>query len=370
MLARASGSRRSALLATALVCTAAAAGAQATDSPRTLRDAERDIARSERAELREDGTRDYGPPDREWLVRARALAETQLRANPDDVNGLVLLGRIGRFVLSASRAALCGPETGCVLDTAFDDRPFHAALDRALALRPDAAAAHFWKARLIADGRPVIRDRAFHLDVDTAALLAHAARAIALEPGNVRYRVFLAETHAEAGRYAEAAAVVRPIDRGRHPLYVILQDFAAFPVPEGAVAWPGHALYAAVGLDENPPRFAAHTGRSWAVPMDREAVAAFYRRVWPELRFFEFARENAAPLWLQQFRSDATGKLQPTRDSTRLVFPEGREQFRGLMVLVRPAGRGVDPQGSDYPAAVAGVDVFTEIIILNGRHSP
>jgi hypothetical protein len=335
----------------------------------SIRPLEQELARLESAQLREGNVRLYIPPDEDWLAGARRQVEAHLKANPDDPSALVLFARVGRFVLDRSRGAHCTPAHGCIVDSSFNDSAYHAALDRALQLRPDHAATHFWKALLVEDGRPVIRDGEFEVDVDTAQLLEHAGHAVKLEPRNVRYREFLATRLTDMGRYDQAVTVIREVDRGKHPLHLILQDFAALPLPPGAVLWPGRALFMAVGLTERPPRYAAQTGRAWALAMTKEQLEAFYRRSWPGFRFFErgLGEGGAEPkVWVQHFRGDR-GKLQPARDSAAVVLPEGHDGFEGMLMVVRRAGPSVDMQGDEYPEGFAGRSEFLEIIVLNGR---
>ena len=334
---------------------------------------EREMARAERAELREPGS-DRFFPDSAALARARSQIEAHLQAKPDDAAALVLLGRVGRFVLRRSRSAECSPEHGCVLDSTFDDGPFQAALDRALILRADDPEAHFWKARLLDDGRPVLRDGEFAVDIDTEQVLVHARRAVVLDSRNVRYREFLAVSLADMGRYVEAVDAIRPVS-DKHPLYLIFQDFAAVPIPEGAVPWPHHAAFAAVGMDDNPPRFAAQTGRSWAVALSIDQLEAFYRRRWPEFRLFavtsaEEQEGDSTTGWFQNFRADRNGKLQPARDSGFIARLERGNDFDDLLMAVRQFRRHDEGAPERYPAAMGGKEAFLEVILVTGRKGP
>jgi hypothetical protein len=45
----------------------------------------------------------------------------------------------------------------------------------------------------------------------------------------------------------------------------------------------------------------------------------------------------------------------------------GESQFVGLLLAVGESGPRFDRPGQRYPAAVAGRDVFSEIIIVTGR---
>ncbi len=273
---------------------------------------EREVARAERAELREPGS-DRFFPDSAALARARSQVEAHLQAKPDDAAALVLLGRVGRFVLHRSRSAACSPEHGCVLDV-------------------------------------------------------HARRAVVLDSRNVRYREFLAVRLSTLGRYEEAAEAIRPIQGGKHILSLIFQDFAAVPVPDGAVPWPdGHAAFAAVGLDENAPRFAAQTGRSWVTLLSIDQVEAFYRRRWRAFRFFRVEGDSGQEGGMQYLRPDRGGKLQPASDSGFMAQLENARQFVGVLLAVGQSGPRFDRAGERYPAAVAEKDVFLEIMIITGR---
>ncbi|HJS42839.1 MAG TPA: hypothetical protein VJ755_05165 [Gemmatimonadales bacterium] len=336
-------------------------------TPGALRSVEEQLARAERAELREPGSDRFFTLDSASLARARSQIEAYLQTSPDDAAAWVLLARVGRFVLQPTRSAQCSPEHGCVLDSTFNDAPFRAALDSALKLRPDDPAAHFWKARLLGDGRPVLHNGEFGVDVDTAQMLVHARRAVALDSRSVRYREFLAVTLSEMGSYEEAAEAIRPVDGGKHILSLIFQDLAAVPVPERAVAWPkGHAVLAAVGLHESP-RFAGQAGRRWVTEQSIDQVEAFYRRRWPSFRFFRSVAENGQHGGMQYLRPDRQGKLQPAADSAFMTELANESQFIGLLLAVGQSGPRFDRPGARYPAAVAGKDVFSEIIIVTGR---
>lgn len=338
----------------------------------SLQAIERDLAQAERAELREPGSTRFFQLDSAALARARLGIEAYLQTQPDDPVALVMLGRVGRFLLRPSRGAQCSPEHGCVLDTAFDDSVFQAAVDRALSIRPDDPAAHFWKARLLDDGRPVLRDGEFGVDVDTAQVLVHARRAVVLDSRNVRYREFLAVQLSNMGRYGEAADAIRPVEHGKHILSLIFEDLAAVPVPENAVPWPGgHARFAAVGMDENPPRFAGQAGRSWIVSLTVEQLEAFYRRRWPTFRFFAIVDSvDGRKAWFQYVRADQKGKLQPAQDSGFMATLENAASYPGVIIGVSEAGPSVDQPGARYPAAVEGKERFLEIIIVTGRRGP
>jgi hypothetical protein len=347
----------------------AAAAPQAPQLPRALHGIDQTFAGFEAAELREGPRRPFIPPDSEEIARARKAIDAQLRKTPDDPATFILAARVGRFALMPLRSASCRAE--CVLAPGYDDAPVHAAIDRALALQPNEAAAHFWKASLLADGRPVIRDAEFAVDVDSAAVLEHAVRAVALDPGNARYREFLAERYAGAGRYAEAAAAVQPLGGGQHPFYLLLRDFDALPVPDGAVAWTARRG-AFMGMVEAPPRYTEHKSRSWAVALALDDVLAFYRRLWPDLRFFQLdVSRGDGKAWLQWFAPDSAGRLQPARDSS---FVDDQawwsSDHQGLLVMVRRAGPAVDQRPVAVPRVLAGRDVFVEIVITSGRHLP
>ena len=336
--------------------------------PGSLAAIERQVARAERSELREPGSDRLFRIGHDRLLQYRGQIAAYLQAKPDDPAAFVLLGRVERLVLGRSRNVRCGPDHGCAVDTTYNDSSANAAFDRAISLNDRDPAAHFWKARLLGDGRPVMRNGEFAFDIDTAGALAHAQRAVALDSRNVRYREFLAVTLSNMGRYQEAAEAIRPVQGGKHVLSLIFQDLAAVPIPEGAVPWPGgHGAFAAVGMDENPPRFVAQTGRSWATVLSLEQLEAFYRRRWPAFRFFRVQGDTGQTGGMQYLRLDRNGKLQPARDSAFIDQLESAKAFPGVLLAVGQSGPRFDQPGLQYPAAVAGKDVFQEIIIVTGR---
>jgi len=147
------------------------------------------------------------------------------------------------------------------------------------------------------------------------------------------------------------------------------------PIPEGAVPWPHHAAFAAVGMDDNPPRFAAQTGRSWAVALSVDQLEAFYRRRWPEFRLFavtsaEEQEGDSTTGWFQNLRADRNGKLQPARDSGFIARLERANDFDDLLMVVRQFRRHDEGAPERYPAAMGGKEAFLEVILVTGRKGP
>jgi len=73
--------------------------------------------------------------------------------------------------------------------------PAHQLLDRALAVAPGTAEAHFWKARLYGLTQPVLRvglpiflDCPFAYEAQVPLAIRSGGRAVQLNPGNLRYR--------------------------------------------------------------------------------------------------------------------------------------------------------------------------------------
>ena len=159
---------------------------------------------------------------------------TLLQINPDNVEALILSARLGRIRAMLEPVAFGpGKETP---PPAGKSRPLHAALDRALQLEPDNPDANYWKARLYGVRSPVIRDEKMYYEPeDINKAIDFSRRAVKLAPNNVLYREALALYLVASNQADEAMAVLRDIQDGKHPIYLLLSDLRAIPIPESAV---------------------------------------------------------------------------------------------------------------------------------------
>jgi hypothetical protein len=379
-------------VAAGIACLASVvAAAQAPSLPRALRGVEREIARFECETAGVDVIRLMAKGrGREGdstgvLVRARQRVEAHLRDHDDDAAAWVLLARIGRIAGGCGSWSATMTDTGPAwTDPPLDPAPLHAALDRALALRPDYAEAHYWKALIHHAGRPAVRDGDLEPEIDYAQTLHHAARAVELDAHNDRYRAFWGGVLVETGRATEALSALRPIAGGAHPLYLVLRDFAALPLPAGAVIWPDSvhnpkhpaspewaarlllgASFMASEIGGQAERRLSRTVapgrmRGWVVPVSKDSLEAFYRRTWPAFRLFRAATDSTMSLWTQELRFDRAGRPQPADRDAGFLTGNGPTP-EGLFLLVGEGAR------IEQPPAVADMPVQALIVVVNFR---
>ncbi len=242
----------------------------------------------ERMEAMEAGRVTWERPNVARLDQAAAGLEAHLEEHPDDVRALILYARLGRFA-SVSQPDVISREEG---PPSYDARyaPFLAALDRALELDPTSAEAHYWRARIngirvpdISSGRMAYR----HLDLQEAIEAAEAA--VELAPENIAYREALALYLVAARRYPRALDVMRPAEGGRHPIYTLLADMEAVPIPESATFSPEDSeSFAEQQLQRE--RFSDYPMlrvRMYVLPLTADEIETFYAGHYDGFEFSE-----------------------------------------------------------------------------------
>src|SRR5436190_912542 len=253
---------------------------------------DRVAAAVDRAESAEAGR----PVDRaiQLSMQDAAKAATQLRTHlanqPNDVAALILSVRLGRVrQVTQPIVTRGGDSVPTFASLAAEYAPHHAALNRALALEPNNAEAHYWKARLFGLSHDWM-GMLYGLTPPPAAELALARayadsavrfgrRAVELTPDRVPYREALAIYLILSEQEREAAAVLREVAGGHHPMATLLADWEAIPVPAGAVALSGEARgMARMWMEEGTiPDYPFLRVRMYLVMMPADSLQAFYR---------------------------------------------------------------------------------------------
>lgn len=260
------------------------------------------------------------------LADASAKLRAYLDTHPADVRALILLARLGRIQHTLEPVVFSpGQNDPTVEQYAEEYAPLHAALDRALALEPDNAEAYYWKARLYGVRNPVVRegkmDYAFS---DLNEAIRFARQAVTAAPDNVAYREALALYLVAGGQMESALAVVRDVQDGHHPLYLLLADLQAIPIPEHAALDAAQTEQFAQhrierGRITNYPKLRV---RVYAIPTTAEDVESFYRNQWTGFEFFtadsEEKHEQATFRFYTQYLQWQDGVLCPTRGAAEL----------------------------------------------------
>ena len=277
---------------------------------------DRVAAAVDRAESAEAGR----PVDRaiELIMQDAAKAATQLRTyldkQPNDVRALILSVRLGRVrQVTQPIVTRGGDSVPTFASLAAEYAPHHAALNRALALEPNNAEAHYWKARLFGLSHDWM-GMLYGLTPPPAAELALARayadsavrfgrRAVELTPDRVPYREALAIYLILSEQEREAAAVLREVAGGHHPMATLLADWEAIPVPAGAVALSGEARgMARMWMEEGTiPDYPFLRVRMYLVMMPADSLQAFYRTRWPDFRLIPAEDERSGTTRVRSF---------------------------------------------------------------------
>jgi len=314
-----------------------------------------------------DGTGDFDWAKLPGTVEAaQSEVETYLADHPDDVGALLLKARVGR-VVNMLRPTVIGSREGggLEMDTVDHFAPLQEALDRAITIDPGLAEAYFWKARLYAiqrlqviDGEPVIQ-----ADWDRA--LEPARQAVALAPEEDRYRVVLGLCLAQQGDITGALDVLRGVEKGKHVLFRILDDFQHIPVPESARSWPRMAEASAemfAGAPGGLRAFAPQRVRAYLVPITPEELEAYYREHWPD---FQFIPDENDPAVLGQYLEPKGNGFVPSK--TLKAIQGQRNPDKGIMFVVNRRSGLNEEQRSHYPPGFDPPGEFCELTLVNFR---
>jgi bifunctional DNA-binding transcriptional regulator/antitoxin component of YhaV-PrlF toxin-antitoxin module len=178
-------------------------------------------------------------------------------------------------------------------------------IDGILARHPASAPAHHWKARLLVEGPlldlggigswvPWAIRSGEPADWDAGDVLAHARRAVELDPASTLYREFLAVELALDGQVAAAADVMRQSGNPGDQLRLLIEylDVLGMP-PDAEWNWPLQGFLLRVALmgayDSEDLRFIDNAEvryGAWTVPMSLEQFEARVQARWPGMRFF------------------------------------------------------------------------------------
>jgi tetratricopeptide (TPR) repeat protein len=305
----------------------------------------------------------------------KALA-SHLQVNPSDVDALIISARLDRFRLMMEPIIFSkGDEPP---DISGRYAPIHEKLDRALALQPNNAEAHYWKARLYGVRHPVIRQDRFYMEIaDIDQAIKHARRAVELEPANVVYREALALYLIQADKSSEALEVIRPVANGQHPIYLLLNDLEALPIPTSAVLSAGDTENFAQmemerGRIHDYPLLRVHV---YVVPMTVAKLQEFYAGYWNGFEFYPppdlEGMGNGEMRAFQQLFERKGDKLQPARAASEIpqepssgILLSGFEESRESLI------RHLEAHGGNTAAlklSAGEADRFCFFFVVNTR---
>jgi hypothetical protein len=264
-----------------------------------------------------------------------------LEAHPDDVDALILFGRLGRIQTVVQPIVIVEGR-----QEQFDIEPSQAALHRALELDPGRADAAYWQARLYGLSQPTIEaDGVVMRTRNLEMALSFARLAVSLAPDNEQYREALALYLFEAEELDEA---LRVMDEGvalggdpMGPIRLLLADLVALPLPATAefLADETDSQVDSVGalLDFARLRIRVHL-----VPQSADQLESFYSDHFPGFTLFDCeplgqASTGTAVLCLQ-FLTPDDDTFRPASSSEQLAQSRERRSEGILMVVIEMDG--------------------------------
>jgi hypothetical protein len=198
--------------------------------------------------------------------------------------------------------------------------------------------------------------------------IRHARRAVQLAPNNMAFRENLAILLVINRQPKEAMEIIRELAAGRHPIYVLLNDFQSIPIPDSAVLAPEELLGDIAMREMASGRikdYAAVRQRGYLLPMSAADLEAFYRGHWPGFQLF--LRESTAlpgdasvRLYVQHLKMQR-GSLQPA--GTKAEIPESPTD--GLVLAVSEFRNLPKEARERFPIAVG--EVFSIVAMVNYR---
>jgi hypothetical protein len=259
----------------------------------------------------ESGKADSASPEqfRNKVSEARKELDAHLEARQNDIEALILSARLSIIEVLATPTVISkGKE---LPDPKLLFISQHVNLDRALKLEPENAEVHYWKARLYGIRPPSIAKggRLVKTPIDLDNAIRFSSKAVQLDPKNVGYREALAIHLVDSQRRKEALEVINTSVTEHNPIYILLKDMEAFPIPEGTIFSKEDSesygdMQMSRGRITNFPQLRVQV---FIVPMAASTIEAFYQRQWPKFRFL--SQRPGGP-YAQFMRFEPTG-LRP-----------------------------------------------------------
>jgi hypothetical protein len=358
--------------------TAAPAPATAAAPARTPIERLEALAREADAALQNGTVRNFLEQRQSAIDSAESDLSAHLQTNPDDARAMLLGVRIAWMRESNTPVAL---DLVAGRDVTAPDGAFvalAAKADRVIALQPNNAAAHFWKARIAAIELPSVKNGVFAKAArDLPQAVASARRAVELEPESVLYRDALATFLVMDGKSSEALEVVRVVTGAGgapHPITSILAAWQALPLPENM----REQQMLARGLTDEQVdrgRITNYPGmriRAYAVPTRMTDVEAFYKTRVKNFKLFELASEREGPTRMTLFAQFLTwkdGRLEPATSKRQVEEAPDRAENGVALIFAEfvdvPEGQGRRPDG--ITSGTFSQLTFMNLVSMRGR---
>lgn len=234
-----------------------------------------------------------------------------------------------------------------------------AALDRALAKHADDAELHHWQALVWAT------DFAESLGAaDHRRAIGAVSRAIELAPDRSVYHVLLATSHLKLGELREAQSALEPLERGRHPLQVLVRDLREIRLPETARLSAQATEFRLMAMRQSGLSWPEARAKVFIVPGEAIQLEPLLRERWPAFRLGKGRSRKEESLQFQIYDF----YFRCREDSLQFAgSPEGsRVEPRDIMILKIEQTRGADQKFRELVGAPER-GTFTFVVLMNLR---
>ena len=319
----------------------------------------------------------FGPPK---LLAIIVGADIRVRAHadshPDDAQLLLLAARLGRLRQVAQPISFRAdhPPTLDSLNATFAHNLRY--VERAIALQPANADAHYWMGRLYAvrtgwqrflygaAATDAATMQFFRTSLDSALYFGRRAVELGKEE---RYREALMQYLLMAGRHDEALAMARTLAGGHHPVSVLLDDWNRLPTPPAAVLAEKQTNAITEMQSASGIQHAGLRVRVYVVSQPAAQVEAFYRTRWPGLRFFEqkdVETEGEDRMLVQILRFKGQG-LEPAKNEEEVRNMDGARAPEGLAMVLLELTSATAEMRVRFEAPSSGT--FCILTVMNTR---
>jgi len=319
--------------------------------------------------------------DREELGKRVEAAERDLQTytkrNPGDDAGVLLMMRLYEagmrsrmYDLSHKAGAFdTTASLGARMATLRDKitAPYDAVLDRALQRSPGNSEFHYWKGRLYALFEPLQSEGRLDTQHSTLPQAVRELRlAVSASPNEVKYREALAALLLANSQEADAMAIYRDLSGGRHPMYLLLQDWARLKLPQKAVADEGGTSSLVQRAQFTGKGYALARSRALTYPGTTAQFMSDCKRRWPAFRLVQRPAEKGERAGLKSYNQVFAWKgdaLVPTAAAVKNL-PKSPKSGMGVNVFEMRAPKSQKP---DPRLGVPPGSIYCAIVIENYR---
>jgi hypothetical protein len=257
--------------------------------------------------------------------------QTYTKRNPNDEAGVLLMMRLYEAGMRSRMYDLSHKSGDFDTTAALSSRmaalrdkitaPYNTVLDRALTRAPGNAEFHYWKGRLYALFEPLRNEG--QMDAQHSTLpqaIQEMRRAVALSAADVKYREGLAALLLANGQDAEATAIYRDLNGGRHPMYLLLHDWERVKLPQKTVVDQASTTSLVQRSQFRGKDYALARSRAFLYPGTAAQFMNDCAKRWPAFRLVQRAAQKGDRSGLKSYSQIFTWKgdaLAPSASSEK-----------------------------------------------------